>query len=325
MSSSIDDLNCIVHDRYQHYPGFLSRDENSKHFEWSAGVGVNNSELNIGKWPWTWDPVAGQDFIYSVNICNNGSTSSSEVYITDTLPVSVTLVNWWGQHPGWEEVSFTGDKLVVKHPTIPGYWCSEVYINLHLDEQAWEGMPLHNDAWVWSSSDTSSDNNYAWADSNVGHPRYNLSLNNQWINGQLVPGGYLNFDFIISNYDNMPIPGTVLTTTLPQGMEFVSAEINNGYGWNPFIPIIITDEYIMWDIGTIPNGFNYQVGIQLNISGDTLPGTPLVIENFVRGEALEYRYDDNMIIIDEMVNEPGPNLRADKHPMVLELARPALL
>jgi uncharacterized repeat protein (TIGR01451 family) len=65
----------------------------------------NTSDLNIGKWAWTGDPAPGQDFVYDVSVCNNESASSSEVFITDTLPLSTTLVNWWGWETGWELVS----------------------------------------------------------------------------------------------------------------------------------------------------------------------------------------------------------------------------
>jgi uncharacterized repeat protein (TIGR01451 family) len=51
----------------------------------------------------------------------------------------------------------------------------------------------------------------------------------------------------------------------------------------------------------------------LKIANDTLPGTPIVVKNTIMGQALEERYDDNVLIFNETVNEPGPNLRVDKH------------
>ena len=105
--------------------------------------------------------MPGHEFVYAVNVCNNGSTSSPEVYITDTLPLTVTLVNWWPQFPGWEEVSASDHQLVVKRPTMPGGQCGEVYINVLLSDQAKLGELLLNEAWTWAMSDPNLEDNYA--------------------------------------------------------------------------------------------------------------------------------------------------------------------
>lgn len=294
---------------------YFQGDEWSKHAEWAADVVENNSDLGINKWAWTGNPVPGQEFVYAVNVCENGGTPSSEVYITDTLPLSTTLLNWWGQFPGWEEVTASDHLLVVKRPTdiTPGNNCGEVYLNVLLSDLAWPGMPLHNEAMTWSNSDLNPDNNIAYMDHNASGPSYNLHLNRQWPFGMFVPGGEISYEFNYTNWGNMPMPGTVLTATIPVGTEFLYAYTWDWYGWLQVTPTIVTGEYVVFDFGTYPNGYNANLGLRLKIADDTLPETPLVVNINIMGDMLEERYDDNTLVFTEAVNPGGPNLRVDKH------------
>ena len=293
---------------------YYQKDEGRKHASFESGITeTNESELNIGKWAWTWAPVPGQDFVYAVNVCNNSENPSSEVYITDTLPLSTTLVNWWGQEPGWEQVSASDHELVVKRPTVSGYRCSEVDINVHLSDQAWIDMNLHNEAWVAASSDPNPTDNFTTMDHPVGTPEYNLHIYPNWSYGQFVPGGEIGYELSFANWGNMPMPGTLLTTYLPQGTEFIAAFSWDWSGQIPFTPTVIGDGYLLWDFGTFPNGYNQNIGMRLKIDSNTPVGTPLVLENRLTGEELEYRYDDNVLIYTDSVHGIGPNLRVDKH------------
>jgi hypothetical protein len=174
-------------------------------------------------------------------------------------------------------------------------------------------MILHNEARVWANSDTSPDNNYTWMDHGVGNPSYNLSIGANWVTGQFVAGGQIGIEFNVTNQGNMPIPGTLVTTTLPAEVEYLFAYAWDWSGWHLFTPTIITEEYLVWDVGNFPNGYRYDVGISFRIADDASPGTPLVFENRIMGQANEYRYDDNVLVFNETVNPYGPNLRVDKH------------
>ena len=73
----------------------------------------NDTRLNVGKGAWTGDPAAGYDVVFHVSACNNGGTSSSQVTITDTLHLSMTLQTWWSDSPGWIEVVPTDPQQLV--------------------------------------------------------------------------------------------------------------------------------------------------------------------------------------------------------------------
>ncbi len=280
---------------------------------------TSESDLSIGMGIWTGAPAAGQDFVYSLNPCNNSGASSTQVYITDTLPALTTLVDWWADRRGWEAVVEEPDQLVVTRPTLSGNDCSNVFITVHLSDEAVPEMPLHNEASIWASSDPDLANNSAYLDQPVGWPNYNLHLFRNWVQGVFVPGGEVLFEFNIQNWGNMPMPGTLVTATLPVSTTFLYSYAWTWDGSFTFTPTAITDQYLVWDVGSafpsgdFPNGYNFGIGIILRISPDAAPATPLVMEVDAMGDALEYRYDDNSLVYNELVNENGPNLRVDKH------------
>jgi uncharacterized repeat protein (TIGR01451 family) len=310
----IDDLSSVstsidISTATSYYQG----DEQNKHSEWGALVVPNNSDLNIWKGAWTGDPVPGEEFVYSVRVCNSGSASSSEVLITDTLPVFTTLRDWWGQYPGWEEVYTSTHELVVSRPTVPGNWCGEVYINVQLSAQAQNGMELINYAETWASSDVNPLDNSTAFPHNVGSPSYNLHMEPNWTYGQFVQGGEIGYEFGFSNWGNMPMPGTLLTTTLPQDTVFMFAYSWDWSGWYIITPTVIGNGYLVWDFDTFNNGYYQNLGIRLKIDAQAPVGTPLVLDNHITGDVLEWRYDDNVMEYNDIVHENGANLRVDKH------------
>lgn len=298
------------------------QNENDKYASWEYDpIPGLNVDVSIGKWAWTGDPVPGSDFVYVINECNNGTTSSDWVALTDTLPLSTTLVDWWGWNPGWEEVTRSDHELVVARLTTPDSWCDEVNLQVHLDETAWQGMQLHNVADVWTSSDTDPSNNHTETWLSVGQPHPNLVLNPGWVTGQHVPGGTIRYEFIIGNYGNVSLDDILLTSTLPAGTLFSSADTWDGrghysYAYPPDVvvtPTLTQDGYAVWNIGHLANGDTKVMGVELSIDAADQPGTPLDIQIDISPQPWEDRYDDNTLRYQEQVNGHGPNLRIDKH------------
>jgi uncharacterized repeat protein (TIGR01451 family) len=296
------------------------QDQNRKYNWWSSGVSSDTATyLTINKWPLTGDPAPGKTFVYGVNICNNNNaTPSTEVIVTDTLPISITVVDWFSQQPGWEEVSRSPHELVVSIPTISGNRCSEVDLLAQMDANAEPGQSFENLAEVWASSGIDPGTNPARTSVNVNWPYANLYMNPGWVWGQFVPGGEINFEFGFGNNGNTPVDETHLTTTLPAGTEFLYAHLNDWSGWVPFEPTTIVpstadeDGYLVWDLGTFQNGYSRYGGVTLKVLNNAQPG-PITVTNTIKGEAVERRYDDNVVTYNEMVNAPGPNLSIDKH------------
>ncbi len=120
---------------------------------------ADDTHLNIGKWAWTGNPAPGQDFVWNINICNKGSITSSLVTLTDTLHPATSLVQWWGQNPGWTQVLSDSGQLVLSYPAIR--FCEEVYLRVHLDESVAFDTVITNTATFSASNDMESDDNTA--------------------------------------------------------------------------------------------------------------------------------------------------------------------
>lgn len=297
------------------------QNENDKYASWGYDpIPELNVDVSVGKWAWTGDPAPGNDFVYDVSVCNNGNTSSDWVVLTDTLPLSTTLVDWWGSHPGWEEVTRSAHELVVTRPTIQDHWCGDVWLQVHLDETAWPGMPqLLNVADVWTNNDTNPDNNHTETWLGVGQPHPNLALSPGWVTGQHVPGGSYNYELIYTNNGNVPLDDVLLTSTLPAGTIFVDAYgaySNIWYSYPPDVivsPTLTQDGYAVWNIGHLENGVAKLVGVELKIDSASKVGDPLNVQLDISPQPWEDRYDDNTLRYQNQVNAYGPNLRIDKH------------
>jgi uncharacterized repeat protein (TIGR01451 family) len=293
---------------------YAGQDPENLRSTWSGHVEANTTDLNVGKWPWTGDPVPGSDYVYNVNTCNSGETGSSELVLTDTLPLSTTLVSWWGQEGGWQEVATGTHSLVLSRPTIPGSWCSEVYFNVHLDPEALPGTPLTNTVEISAANDLTLENNWASATHSVGYyPHANLSVWKGWpAYGQFVPGGEIAFEFGYGNSGNIPVNGVLVTATLPENTSFQRAWIWTPYGDQSFDPTEVTSRTLVWDIGTLPNGYSKGVNVAVRISDTAASGQVLTSTVDITRLPWEDRFDDNRVEWVAQVNEQGPNLSVDK-------------
>jgi len=286
-------------------------DEWEKRSEWSGDVQPSNFNLNVGKWAWTGDPVAGGDIVFGVRVCHGGSTASSEVVLTDTLPLSLTLQSWWGQQVGWAEVSRSAHELVVSRPSISG-GCSEVYVRATVDAEAWPGMPISNTATIYAANDLSNDDNTNTWWGSVNTPHTNLNINKNWGSGRLVPGGDLRYWIHINNNGNIPVGTFRVTDTLPVSTTFQSAWHRDEYGNYEFAPVEIGDGYVVWEYTGLDNGYSDDFEVILDVAANALPGTVLVNTAALTHLPSEDNYDDNTSTWTETLFDHGPNLRVRK-------------
>ncbi len=281
---------------------------------WWADVQSINMDVNVGAGTWTWEPAPGYDYIYNANVCNGGSTGSTETTLTNTLPLSTSLVNWWSQNPGWSQVFSATHQLIVSRPTLSSGQCEQVFVRVHLDAAALSGDSLHYNAEVGASNDSNSGNNQSDVWHNVGGPYYDLSISKYWNWGQLVPGGEVRYNINYNNSGSLPITTTVrITDTLPQNTTFLGAWYYDQQGSHPVTPTNSTAGYVVWEIPSLENGFgnNFEIALRLN-SGMT-PGTVFTNCATITADFSEYNnpYDNEQCVADT-VRASGPNLRVTK-------------
>jgi uncharacterized repeat protein (TIGR01451 family) len=291
---------------------FDEGDPQERESEWSGMVEANDTHLNVGKWAWTGDPVSGYDFVSVVNVCNNGSTASDDVVLTDTLPASVTLQAWWAQRAGWVELDSDDHQLVLTHPSIPANQCGEVYVRGHLSG-AEPGDEICNTATITSTSDLEGDDNETTWCTQVGSPRTNLQVEKQLEFGQLVRGSRIGYQIQYGNNGNVPVENVLITDTLPVSTTFDRSWRWTDYGEEPVTPTLVTGDHVVWDLGLLPNGYNDNIGVALDVAGDAPAGAVLSNTVEISPQPVEERYDDNDDVWVESLHETGPNLRVDKY------------
>jgi uncharacterized repeat protein (TIGR01451 family) len=292
-------------------------DPGSRESEWSEEVAGNATHLNVGKDAWTHDPAPGYDFVYSVNPCNYGdpdSTNSAEVTLTDTLPLSTTLVNWWADEAGWTQVISEPHRLVLSRPTIDAHHCTQIYLRVHLTDTVSPGDELCNTAVISASNDLEdNDNETTWCH-NVGEEHTNLYVDKWWGGGQLVPGGEIHYHGQYGNNGNVPVGSVLITETLPVSTSLVQMW-HYDQNWNligPITPTFVPPNHFVWNVGTVDNGYWGNFEIVLQVDSDADPGTVLTNTVEISPQPSEDSYDDNVSTWVEMLYDHGLNLRVRK-------------
>jgi uncharacterized repeat protein (TIGR01451 family) len=283
------------------------------HTEWSGQIQSSAADMSIGKNPWTGDPAPGQQFVWAVNACNDGSTDSSIVVVTDSLPISSTLLTWWGQHPGWSEDYEDADIAVFSRPTLQAWRCSEIYLLFEVDPLATPGTWISNTATIYTSNDIPDDNwsNTSWVQVNNTHT--NLQID-KWFNwGQLVPGGQINYGIAVDVPGNVPVDDITITDTLPVSTTIVGLWAYDR-DWNLMGDVSYSEDgdQIIWAVDTLTNGFRANFELLLSIDGNAPVGTILLNQAEVSPKPDEDRYDDNYASWTEEIFNHGPNLRVRK-------------
>ncbi len=287
-------------------------DDNER--SWSGQVLDNDTHVNLGKGAWTGDPTPGGQFVWEVNTCNNGSTGSSALVLTDTLPAHMALLNWWGQHAGWTEVSSDASELVVMRPSLPQGWCSQVYLRFLVDVDAPVGTNIENIAEVWAANDLESNDNQASNWVNINNPHTNINVNKWWGGGSLVPGGTFRYHMQYQNNGNVPVDGVLITDTLPVSttLNYIQRFDRHWSFIEDVTPLSINGNQVVWVVGSIENGEVGHYEVSVRADEDAAPGTLLVNTVEISHLPGEDTYDDNTSTWTETLFDHGPNLRLSK-------------
>lgn len=289
-------------------------DPAEKESTWVGHVQENDTHLNVDKGAWTGDPAADTDVVFGIFVCNDGTTGSSEVVVTDTLHPLLTFQDWWAQHAGWTEVSSSANRVVLSRPSLPGHWCSEVYVRAHVDPLAQPGDYITNTAVVTASNDLEGDDNEAFWEGWIGEPRVNLSMDKTWNSGQLVPGGRIIYHLHYENNGNMPVESSFyITDTLPAGTTFDGAWSYDEGGPQPVTPTLVSDEIVVWEVSGLPNGHSSDFDVELIVDPSAAPGAILTNTATISRLPGEDGYDDNESLWVETLYDHGANLRVRKY------------
>lgn len=288
---------------------------------WTATVDDAAAWLSVSQGARTRNPVPGTQTIYVTNVCNTGNrfaADSTPATLTVTLPITTSLVEWWAEADGWEEVGSTANELILRRPTLSSHDCSAVYTRVTLDA----ATPVASE--LCATAAVNADNNVTSAGAQdifchiVGEPRANLSLDKTWAAGQLVPGSSLAYEIGLANTGNTPVDGPItLTDTLPVSTTFdaATATPDTSFPFDP-APVSDTGTEVVWEIPageTLHPGDWITFRVALTLADDVAAGTALTNTVTVAAPGLtETDTADNTATWVEEVGGPGPNLRLRK-------------
>jgi uncharacterized repeat protein (TIGR01451 family) len=278
---------------------------------WEGTVASNDTHLRVEKWPWTWNPAPDEDFLYGVRVCNDGTTSSSDVSLIDTLPSNTSFVNWWSWDSGWYEDAVDNGLVEFGHTVISPNTCSEVFIRVHVKNTAIPGDEIYNTAVISGGNDLSTDDNEASVWHHVGDPYTDLSLGLGWHSGVLTPGGLYRYGIYFRNEGNTAVSSPIeITATLPEGTQLVYWE---KWGWvSVGEEPVIDGQTVTWAISGLDPGYDGTIEVWLEIDPTTEPGSELVHQAGIEVQADEGNTDNNTSTLTEWVYDHGPNLRLRK-------------
>jgi uncharacterized repeat protein (TIGR01451 family) len=229
-------------------------------------------DVEINKWSEVGDPLPGEELVYGVQWCNNRQAHVGPVWLTDTLPVSTTLVDWgwqdWEGNRYWTEVITTGGQVVLYAPGLPQR-CQELWFRLLLDEDVVPGTRLENKAVIAAAGDVDSENDQRTEETRVAAgSRYDMAVQKGWNGSSLAPGGSAAYNLRYDNNGNSAVHAW-LTDTLPTGTSFSGA----WHEGEPLTPTITGTGYVAWDLGVVDVADGDGIDIELSINSGVTPGS----------------------------------------------------
>ena len=193
----------------------------------------------------------GGEMKYGIRFENQGNSTAHDVVITDTLPLSVTYVSWFGYiYPyssNWyDTISMeVHDNQVIWHmgEVLDGQY-GYIYLTVRVTDTAQVGDTLTNTVCISTSDpDTDPSDNTDIHTVTVASPERDVEVAYKSLDsGAPLTGGEIEYRIKFENSGNASAPNVVITDELPLNVSFVSWY---GYTYNPAVDL---DETITWTV-----------------------------------------------------------------------------
>lgn len=211
-------------------------------------------------------PAPGGYFRYAISAANSAYEDSGrgapayDVQVTDTLPLSVTLV---GIQPGGEVVTgatLDGATMLTWTVTTLGIGAEELYLEMFVPRDVPTGTEILNTAAITTLGSIERgpfDNNTVTHTTVITEPRLEYRIYKDGPE-EVGPGETIEYDIRLVNAGNVPITNTVITDTLPDDVIFQST---NGPNWTR-----PTSHTVVYTLATLHNGAWNAIEFNLTIS-----------------------------------------------------------
>ena len=167
------------------------------------------------------DPVTpGDELVYSLTVVNNGSGTSTNVRLVDTLPPGVSFVS---STPGSPTCAESGGVITCTLGALATNTSSTVTILVNVPPTTTHGTILTNTAIVTATAfDPNAANNSSTATTTVSAGA-DLAVAKSDSPDPVLAGTDLTYTLTVTNHGPATSTGAVLTDTLPVGVTFVSS------------------------------------------------------------------------------------------------------
>ncbi|UCG23486.1 MAG: DUF11 domain-containing protein [Chloroflexota bacterium] len=184
---------------------------------------LTSADLFIGKSDQP-DPIApGDSVTYTLTITNNGPSDAAGVVVTDTLPLSTTLVS---VTPSAGVSCSEGATTTCNLSVLPAGDTITVSIVVSADE-GFTGV-LQNDAEVSSSTPDPDDGNNTASEDTTVQTAVDLTIDKSADPDPAVAGANLTYNLVITNSGGFPASNVVVTDVLPAETTVVTATASQG-------------------------------------------------------------------------------------------------
>jgi uncharacterized repeat protein (TIGR01451 family) len=171
----------------------------------------------------------GNEVTYSIYWRNQGATTAQDVYITDTLPVSLTYVSHWSESytPNYTNtlpaLTIDGNLISWGLGDIEAGWYGHIYLTAEISPDAFPESQVTNQAEVSvvpGETDT-SDNASSQTDTILTSVP-DMYLYKYLYSGSFYPGNDVTYSIYWSNQGATTAQDVHITDTLPVSFTYVS-------------------------------------------------------------------------------------------------------
>ena len=250
-------------------------------------------DMLVYKWRDGGVPVAGTNITYAIYYRNEGTILAPNVILTDTLPEATSFVTstTWGGEPVMP-LAVTDEYVTWDFNTMEPGEQDWLKVTIHISDGVPVGTTITNTAEIATSEEeTEYENNLDTEILTTVGPDPDLAVTKYFREGAFIPGGEVSYGIYYRNEGGASVTNVLITDTLPVATTFITS---TQWGW-PVEPITVTDEYVIWDVGTVePLAYQGEIYVYMQISDTVAAGTILTNTVEVRGDQEESDYTDNV-------------------------------
>jgi len=270
----------------------------------SSHVNPPFSDLAVGLLD-TPDPVTvGQLLTYTVSVTNRGPSPASFVTMTNTLPVSVGIVD---ATPSQGFITISGNVVVCNFGTITNSGIATATINV---VPILEGTILATASVTGAQVDPILDNNSVSTTTVVG-PSSDLAIGLVDIPDPVVVRSNLTYVISVTNRGPSSASGVVINDTLPAGVSVVSTNSSQG-------SISVSGSTVTCTLGNMTNGARATLTVVVT---STNSGTIFNTAN-VTGDQSDPDASNNSAVSSTVVSAPFVSFVAERAVLTFESLAP---